>query len=214
MDIMDNPYVFDDAETRRRLNTGELYTDFGPGLEDLEEERNRGKELVERYNATSIRNPEQRAAIAAELFASFGSSWLETPIYCAYGSHTTIGDHCWFNTGTTLIDDAEIRIGNGVLFGPHVTLATAGHPLDPELRLTGAQFSAVITIEDGAWLGANVTVLPGVTIGEGAVVAAGAVVGAHVPPRTVVAGVPARIVRAIIPDDREGFRPPRTLGQD
>lgn len=95
---MDNPYVFDDAETRRRLNTGELYTDFGPGLEDLEEERNRGKELVERYNATSIRNPEQRAAIAAELFASFGSSWLEAPIYCAYGSHTTIGDHCWFNT--------------------------------------------------------------------------------------------------------------------
>ncbi len=211
-----NPYIFDEVETRRRLSTGELYTDFGPGLEALEEERNRGKELVERYNDTSVRDPQRRAALATELFASLGQgSWLEAPIYCAYGSHTSIGAGCWFNTGTTLIDDAEIRIGDRVLFGPYVTITTAGHPIDPGLRSTGAQFSAVVTIEDEAWLGANVTVLPGVTIGRGSVVAAGAVVTANVPPMTVVAGVPARIVRSITEADREvGFRPPRTLGED
>ena len=199
-------------ETRRRLDTGELYVDFGPGLEALEEERVRGKELTERFNATTIRDPEGRAAIARELFHSFGEgSWLETPIYCAYGSHTSIGDGCWFNTGTTLIDDARILIGRGVLFGPHVTITTAGHPIDPDLRLTGAQFSATVTIGDRAWLGANVTVLPGVSIGEGAVVAAGSVVTRNVPPMTVVAGVPARVVRQVVPGEETAYRPPQDM---
>ena len=166
------PHVFDEAETRRRLNTGELYTDFGPGLEALEAERVRGKELTERFNATTIADPAARTALARELFASFGEgAWLETPIYCAYGSHTAIGAGCWFNTGTTLIDDAEIRIGERVLFGPHVTVVTAGYPL----------------------------------------VAAGAVVTAHVPPMTVVAGVPARIIRQITPGETTAYRPPRSL---
>ena len=206
------PHVFDEAETRRRLNTGELYTDFGPGLEALEAERVRGKELTERFNATTIADPAARTALARELFASFGEgAWLETPIYCAYGSHTAIGAGCWFNTGTTLIDDAEIRIGERVLFGPHVTVVTAGHPLDPALRCTAAQFSAVVTIEDEVWVGANATILPGVTVGRGAVVAAGAVVTAHVPPMTVVAGVPARIIHQITPGETTAYRPPRSL---
>ncbi|MCL3777272.1 MULTISPECIES: sugar O-acetyltransferase [unclassified Actinomyces] len=205
-------YRLDLDETRRRLDTGELYVDFGPGLEDLEEERVRGKELTERYNATTIRDPEARTAVARELFRSFGEgSWIETPIYCAYGSHTSIGDGCWFNTGATFIDDAEIVIGSGVLLGPHVTISTAGHPLDPDLRLTGAQFSATVTIGDRAWLGANVTVLPGVSIGEGAVVAAGAVVTRNVPPMTVVGGVPARVLRRIAPGEETAFRPPQDM---
>ena len=183
------PHVFDEAETRRRLNTGELYTDFGPGLEALEAERVRGKELTERFNATTIADPAARTALARELFASFGEgAWLETPIYCA-----------------------EIRIGERVLFGPHVTVVTAGHPLDPTLRCTAAQFSAVVTIEDEVWVGANATILPGVTVGRGAVVAAGAVVTAHVPPMTVVAGVPARIIRQITPGETTAYRPPRSL---
>ena len=206
-----SPYVFDEAETRRRLNTGELYTDFGPGLEALEAERVRGKELVERFNATSIRDPEARTAIARELFAAFGEhAWLETPIYCAYGSHTFIGEGCWFNSGATLIDDAEIRIGARVLLGPRVTIATAGHPLDPALRSTAAQFSAVVTIEDEVWVGANATVLPGVTIGRGSVVAAGAVVTRSVPPMRVVGGVPARVVRVIEPREHTAYTAPGT----
>ena len=136
---------------------------------------------------------------------------METPIYCAYGSHTSIGDGCWFNTGTTLIDDAAITIGKRVLFGPHVTVATAGHPIDPAVRRTGVQFSAVVTIEDDVWVGANVTILPGVRIGYGSVVAAGAVVGSHVPPMTVVGGVPARVIRPISPGERTAYKPPRSL---
>ncbi|WP_280528702.1 DapH/DapD/GlmU-related protein [Actinomyces faecalis] len=90
-------------------------------------------------------------------------------------------------------------------------MATAGHAIDPALRSTGAQFSAVVTIEDDVWVGANATILPGVHIGYGAVIAAGAVVSAHVPPMTVVAGVPARVIRRITPGEETAYKPPRSL---
>lgn len=96
-----------------------------------------------------------------------------------------------------------MTIGDRVLLGPHVTLTTAGHPLDAAVRRTGAQYSAPITIGDDCWLGDNVTVLPGVTIGEGSVIASGALVNRDVPPRSLVAGVPGRILREITEDERE-----------
>ena len=115
------------------------------------------------------------------------------------------------SSSSDLIDDAEIRIGARVMLGPRVTIATAGHPLDPALRSTAAQFSAVVTIEDEVWVGANATVLPGVTIGRGSVVAAGAVVTRSVPPMRVVGGVPARVVRVIEPGEQTAYREPGTL---
>lgn len=189
--------------------------DFGPGLEELDAQRARGKLLAERFNATSAADAEARTAIARELFASFGDSWLETPIYLADQGRTSISDECWFNTGTTMIDDATVTIGDRVLLGPHVTLATVGHPLDPTLRRTWAQYSAPIIIGSDCWLGANVTVLPGATIGEGSVIAAGAVVNADAPPCSLVAGVPGRILRELTDDERArdlaGFRGTRLM---
>lgn len=206
-------YHFDEAETRRRLDSGELYVDFGPGLGALEAQRTAGKVLAERFNATSVADPEARVSLLRQIFRSVGEdTWLEAPIYVAYQGHTSIGARTWFNTGTTIIDDASVTIGDGVLFGPHVTLATAGHPIHPAARVNPAQYSAPITIEDNVWLGASVTVLPGVTIGAGSVVAAGSVVTKNVPPMSVVAGVPARLIRTITDADREtAYRPPRDL---
>ena len=206
------PYRFDEAETRRRMSIGELYVDSGPGLERLEAERTAGKVRADAYNATSARDVTGRAALLQEIFASCGDDvWIEPPLFVAYGTHTTIGDGSWFNTGTTLVDDAAIRIGREVLLGPHVTISTAGHPLDPQLRSTGAQFSAEITIGDRVWVGANVTILPGVTIGHGAVIAAGAVVTRNVPPMSVVGGVPARVIRMIQDGETTAYRPPADM---
>lgn len=205
-------YRFDEAETRRRLNSGELYVDFGPGLEQLEEERTRGKERADAYNATSARDVDGRAAMLQEIFRSCGRDvWVEPPLFVAYGTHITIGEGCWFNAGATFVDDADVVIGDGVMFGPHVTVSTAGHPIDPDLRLTAGQFSAPITIGDRAWIGANVTILPGVTIGEAAVVAAGAVVTRNVPPMTVVGGVPARVIRPIRPGETTAYKTPEDM---
>ncbi|WP_431836022.1 sugar O-acetyltransferase [Cellulomonas sp. Y8] len=205
-----------EQEVRRRMDAQELYKDVGPGLEALEESRVRGKELAREFNALEPRDVENRTRVLRETFGTMGDHvWVEPPLYVAYGVHTHLGSGIYLNTGTTIVDDSPVHIGDRVMFGPHVTLATAGHPLHPETRATGAQFSAPIVVEDDVWIGANVTVLPGVTIGAGSVVAAGAVVSSDVPANVVVGGVPARILRAITEEDRAfTYRAPRTLVDD
>lgn len=202
-----------EREVRRRMRENELYLDFGPGLEVLEEERIHGKELADKYNRTSARDSAGRTRLLQRLFAHVGKDvCVEPPLHVAYGSNTSVGNDVYMNFGTTLVDDSEIQIGNQVLIGPNCTLSTAGHPIDPELRATYAQFSSKITLEDKVWLGANVTVLPSVTIGQGAVVAAGSVVTANVPARVVVGGVPAKILRHITDADKEfTYKPPKDL---
>lgn len=111
----------------------------------------------------------------------------------------TIGDHTII-TGPLHADlAAPVVIGNGVRIGHEVTLLTVNHAIGtPELRSGISEFYG-IEIGDGAWLASRVTVLPKVRIGAGAVVAAGAVVTRDVPPNTLVAGVPARVLRSLEP---------------
>ena len=110
-----------------------------------------------------------------------------SPFFCDYGSHISIGDCTYINFNLTVLDEAPVTI----------SLLTAVHPLDAQERNKGTEKALPITIGDSVWLGSNVTVLPGVTIGEGAVVGAGSVVTRDVPPRTVVAGNPAHIIRRL-----------------
>ena len=205
-----------EQEVRRRIDAQELYTDFGPGLEALEESRVRGKELAREFNGLEPRDVGGRRRVLEELFGSLGDqAWFEPPLFVAYGVHTTVGNGVYANTGLTLVDDGPVTIGNGVMFAPHVTITATGHPVHPDARPHGEQFSAPVVIEDDVWIGSNVSVMPGVTIGRGSVVAAGAVVTANVPPMVVVGGVPARILREITDADREWtYKAPRTLSVD
>lgn len=202
-----------EIEVRRRMANQELYKDTGPGLEALSEQRVRGKELAEEFNASSPRDMESRAALIREIFGSVkGEVWIEPRLHVAYGAHTHLGASVYANAGLTLIDDSEITVGDRVMFGPHVTISTAGHPLHPALRADGTQFSAPVVIEDDVWVGGNVSILPGVTIGRGSIVAAGAVVTSNVPEMCVVAGVPATIIRRLTDADREWtYRAPGML---
>lgn len=109
----------------------------------------------------------------------------------------SIGRDCWMNVGATLDVHAEVTIGDRVQFGQQVMVLTHTHELGRAEARWGPLVARPVTIGDGAWLGARVTVLPGVTIGEGAVIAAGAVVAADVPPNTMVGGVPARVIRKL-----------------
>ena len=120
-----------------------------------------------------------------------------SPFFCDYGTHISIGDCTYINFNLTVLDEAPVTIGSHVFIGPGCSLLTAVHPLDAQERNNGTEKALPITIGDSVWLGGNVTVLPGVTIGEGAVVGAGSVVTRDVPPRTVVAGNPARIIRRL-----------------
>ncbi len=118
-----------------------------------------------------------------------------TPFHINYGKKTSFGHDCFLNFGCTFLAIGGITIEDGVFIGPHCVLATEYHPEDPATR--HSLLTKPIVVKRGAWLGANVTVLPGVTIGENAIVAAGSVVTKDVPDNMVVAGVPAKTIREI-----------------
>ena len=123
------------------------------------------------------------------------STILFPPFYTNLGVFTTLGRNVFINHACSFLDLGGITIEDEVLIGPRVNLVTESHPLEPEDRK--ALITKPVTIKRGAWIGAGATILPGVTIGENAVVAAGSVVSRDVPANTIVAGVPAKIVKSI-----------------
>ncbi len=91
------------------------------------------------------------------------------------------------------------------MMGPNVTLATAGHPILPELREKAYQYNMPVTIGRNCWLGANVVVLPGVTIGDNVVVGAGSVVTKDLPDNVVAVGNPCKVLRPVSDKDRDYY---------
>ena len=108
-----------------------------------------------------------------------------------------IGHNCWINDSCTLDASAAITIGDNVALGQSVMILTNSHELGPSENRAGSVIGLPVSIGDGAWVGARSTVLPGVTVGPGAIVAAGSVVNRDVEADTMVAGVPARLVRCL-----------------
>lgn len=181
-----------------RIAEGRLYTETDAA--PLAARRRAG--LVHEYNLTSPDDPARRTALLRQILGSVGEGvHLASPFHAAYGSNVHLGDDFFGNAGLALVDDVEIRIGDGVLIAPHVTLTTTGHPVHPELRHDFTRYSEPIVIEDKVWIGSNAVVLPGVRIGYGSVIGAGSVVTRDVPPMVVALGVPARVVRPITEAD-------------
>ncbi|WP_099364175.1 sugar O-acetyltransferase [Fredinandcohnia onubensis] len=117
------------------------------------------------------------------------------PFYTDCGKNINVGKNVFINSGCRFQDQGGITIGDGVLIGHNVVLATLNHDIDPKKR--GTMHPAPITIGNDVWIGANATVVPGVTIGDGAIIAAGAVVVKDVPPNVIVGGVPAKRLKEI-----------------
>ena len=133
--------------------------------------------------------------IGKEVDESFG---LFPPFYTDCGKNITVGKGVFINMGCKFQDQGGIFIGNGVLIGHNVVLATLNHAMSPNQRST--MIPKPIHIGENVWIGSNSTILPGVTIGDGSIVAAGAVVTKDVPENTIVGGVPAKVMRYIKED--------------
>ena len=156
------------------------------------------RDRIYELNRLHPRETATRAILLRSIIGHMGREvTILSPFFCDYGSHISIGDCTYINFNLTVLDEAPVTIGSHVFIGPGCSLLTAVHPLDAQERNKGTEKALPITIGDSVWLGGNVTVLPGVTIGEGAVVGAGSVVTRDVPPRTVVAGNPAHIIRSL-----------------
>jgi acetyltransferase-like isoleucine patch superfamily enzyme len=151
--------------------------------------------IVARIN-TGYRAPEEVRKLLAELIgkAVDDSVAVFPPFHSEFGKNLTLGKDVFINIGCRFQDTGGITIGDGSLIGHGTTLTTLNHAIDPERRAD--MIPSPVTIGRKVWLGAGVTVVPGVTIGDCAVVGAGSVVTNDVPANTIVAGVPAKLIRA------------------
>ena len=184
-----------------RMLSGKLYDCADETLQARQRELN---ELVFDYNNTRPTDGKRRQTLLRQIFEDMGEGcYIEPPLHANWGSHTHLGNKVYANFNLTLVDDTHIYIGDNVMFGPNVTLCTAGHPIEPELRRQVYQYNFPIHIEENVWIGAGVIVLPGVTIGKNSVIGAGSVVTRDIPENVVAMGTPCRVARPISEWDRE-----------
>ncbi|MCF6401437.1 sugar O-acetyltransferase [Chitinophaga filiformis] len=161
------------------------------------------------YNSTASYDALSRKKILSELFHKIGNNVnIDTPFYCDYGKHISIGNNVIININCTFVDCNKIEIGNNVLIASNVQIYTATHPVEMQERLVEGwkddgktpyfrTFALPVKIEDNVWIGGGVIILPGVTIGENSVIGAGSIVTKSIPKNCVAFGNPCRPVRSI-----------------
>lgn len=198
---------------KEKLHTGELYL---PDDEEIMKEQLLCLEKLYDFNATRPSQLELRARMLKDMFAEIGENcYIEPPLHSNWGGrHVHFGDNVYANFNLTLVDDTHIYVGDGTMLAPNVIIATAGHPILPELRAHAYQYNAPVRIGKNCWLGAGVIVLPGVTIGDNTVVGAGSVVTKDLPSGVVAVGNPCRVLRDIGERDREYYFKDRRIDHE
>ena len=191
-------------ETIRRMKGGILYNS---GAEELLKVQAECLEKMYDYNATRPCESEKRSALIKEMFAEVGENcYIEPPLHANWGGHHThLGKNVYANFNLTLVDDTDIYIGDYTMLGPNVVLATAGHPICPELRARAYQYNLPVRIGRNCWLGAGVVVLPGVSIGDNSIIGAGSIVTKDIPANVIAVGNPCRVMRPITEKDYEYY---------
>lgn len=145
-------------------------------------------------------------AALEELKKCFGratdSMMLIPPVYFDHGDRIFFGEHFFANTDLTILDENYVRFGDNVFLAPHVSIYTAGHPIDAAVRNTEVEYARPVTIGDDVWIGGNVVINPGVTIGDDVVIGSGSVVTKDIPSHVIAAGNPCRVIREITGKER------------
>ena len=158
-----------------RMRMGMIYD---PADKEIMELQRPFQQRLWELNRTGISDTERKERYMREVFAACGKNcWIELPFWANWGGKNLhLGSGVYINFNLTLVDDGQIFIGDHTLIGPNVTIATANHPIEPELRIRGLQYNRDVHIGDNVWIGAGVTIVPGVSIGNDSVIGAGSVV--------------------------------------
>lgn len=182
-------------EIWKAMVSGEVYDATHP---ELLRRLKATREKLWEFNSLNPSQAEKKKAILQELLGSYGKWFhINQPFRCDYGCNIFIGENFFANFNLTILDEAEVRIGDNVFIGPNVSIYTACHPLDAETRNTAVEWAEPVTIGNNVWIGGSATIVPGVTIGNNVVIGAGAVVTKDVPDSVVVGGNPARIIKKL-----------------
>lgn len=198
---------------KEKMHMGELYL---PEDDEIVLEQRKCLEKLYDFNMTRPSELEKRENMLKDMFAEIGENcYIEPPFHANFGGkHVHFGKNVYANFNFTCVDDTDIFVGDFTMFGPNVTLATAGHPILPELRKKAYQYNMPIHIGKNCWLGAGVVVLPGISIGDNSVIGAGSVVTKDVPPNVVAIGNPCRVLREINDRDREFYFKDRRISKE
>lgn len=189
---------------KEKMHTGELYL---PGDEEILSWQEKCLDKLYDFNMTRPTEMEKRAELLKEMFAEIGEGcYIEPPFHANFGGrHVHFGSYVYANFNLTCVDDTHIYVGDSTMFGPNVTITTAGHPILPELRVKGYQYNMPVHIGRNCWFGAGVIVLPGITIGDNVVIGAGSVVTKDIPSNVVAVGTPCKVLREVSEHDREYY---------
>ncbi len=192
------------GDVREKMHNTELYL---PSDEDLVREQTACLERLYDFNQTRPGEMEKRTAMLKEMFAEIGEGcYIEPPFHANFGgAHVHFGKNIYANFNLTMVDDTHIYVGDYTMFGPNVTVTTAGHPILPELREQGYQYNAAIHIGRNCWIGSGVMIMPGITIGDNVVIGAGSVVTHDLPSNVVAVGTPCKVLREVGEHDREYY---------
>ena len=189
---------------REKIHSGQIYW---PSDESIMTEQLGYLDLMDEYNRTPRRMQKERQEMLKRLFAEVGENcYIESPYFANWGGHHVhLGSNIYANAGLKRVHDTQINIGDCTMLGPNVVLATAGHPIDPELRARGLQYNMPVRIGNNCWLGAGVIVMPGVTIGDNTVIGAGSIVTKDIPANVVAVGNPCRVLRPVGEHDKKYY---------
>jgi maltose O-acetyltransferase len=180
---------------REKMLANEPYLAFDPELVRM---LGAAQNLVYGFNLSHPSEIEHRREIVKTLFGSIGQTFkIEPPFHCDYGCHIHAQENLYVNYDCTILDGNYVYIGNNVLIAPKVQIYTAYHPLDPQMRRSGLELAAPITIGDDVWIGGGAIVCPGVTIGNNTTIGAGSVVTKSIPANVVAVGNPCKVLRTI-----------------
>ncbi len=198
---------------KEKMHNTELYL---PGNEELMKEQLGYLNRLYDFNMTRPTELEKREAMLKEMFAEIGEGcYIEPPFHANFGGkHVHFGKNIYANFNLTLVDDTHIYVGDYTMFGPNVTVATAGHPILPELRKEAYQYNAPITIGKNCWIGAGAIILPGITIGDNVVIGAGSIVTKDIPSNVVAVGNPCKVLREVNEHDKKYYFKNRMISKE
>lgn len=174
--------------------------------EEILADISRCSDLCHEFNQIKPSDRNAQSKILKKIFGKMGDQvFVNTPFWCDYGYHTSVGDYFFANHNCQILDGGKVSFGNHVFIAPNCLFTTAEHALDAEQRNEGLEVALPITVGNNVWIGAGTIVLGGVTIGDNTVIGAGSVVTKDIPANVIAVGAPCRVLREITDEDKRRY---------